>query len=139
MDEKILTVGYGGARWNKGELLEEIRKKKSELEPHIEPMYIRPISELLDSQLDIIDKQLDMMIRKMAEDNEMYIICELAKRYIEDEQHNRGNVVHCRDCACKKAVSIGRVMVWRCPHSTVDVDLDGYCHRGVKMSEDRAN
>lgn len=47
--------------------------------------------------------------------------------------------VRCKDCACKKAVPIGRVMVWRCPYSTVDVELDGYCHRGVKMSEDRAN
>ena len=44
-------------------------------------------------------------------------------------------VVHCQDCTCKKAVSIGRVMVWRCPYSTVDVDLDGYCHRGVKRNE----
>ena len=48
-------------------------------------------------------------------------------------------VVHCKDCSCKKAVQIGRVMAWRCPYSTVDVDLNGFCHRGVKMSEDRAN
>ena len=44
-------------------------------------------------------------------------------------------VVLCKDCTCKKAVSIGRVMVWRCPYSTVDVELDGFCHRGVKRNE----
>lgn len=45
-------------------------------------------------------------------------------------------VTRCQDCSCKKAVQIGRVMAWRCPYSTVDVDLDGFCHRGVKMDED---
>lgn len=42
-------------------------------------------------------------------------------------------VVHCKDCSCKKAVQIGRVMSWRCPYSTVDIDLDGFCHRGLRM------
>lgn len=58
---------------------------------------------------------------------------------IKKNHPNLEFIIHCKDCACKKAVPIGRVMVWRCPYSTVDVELDGYCHRGVKMSEDRAN
>jgi hypothetical protein len=128
MKEKILVCGTG-ARWKSGELLDEIRKKKAELELHIEPMYIRPISELLNSQLDNIDKQMDMMIRRMQENNEMYIICELAKRYIEDEKHQR-RIVLCRDCTIKKAVPHKDGIVWRCPNRTHDVSMDGYCEYG---------
>lgn len=63
-------------------------------------------------------------------------IAELAKAAQGAPRVSFREVVLCKDCTCKKAVSIGRVMVWRCPYSTVDVELDGYCHRGVKRNED---
>lgn len=39
-------------------------------------------------------------------------------------------IVRCEECCLKRAVIIGDRFVYRCPFSTCDVDLDGYCHRG---------
>lgn len=50
-------------------------------------------------------------------------------------EENWRPVVLCQDCTCKKAIAIGRVMVWRCPFSTVDVELNGFCHRGRRMND----
>lgn len=72
-----------------------------------------------------------MAIKILATHNE---IKEIKKNYPTLEF-----ITRCQDCVVKKPMTIGRMTVWRCPYSTVDVDLDGYCHRGVKMSEDRAN
>ena len=134
-DQKFIAVGE--VKWNRGELLEKIQEKKEELAIHIEPMNIRHISELMDDQLDVMSQYLDNMIRKMAEDNEMYIICELAQRYIEDEQHQR-KTVHCEHCINKRAVQRKDGLVWRCPHRTSDVQMDGFCESGVRLDEDRS-
>ena len=45
-------------------------------------------------------------------------------------------VIHCKDCACVRAVFLGNKFVYRYPMSTVDVEPDGYCSRGVKRNED---
>lgn len=45
----------------------------------------------------------------------------------------REQIVHCEYCILKKAVPHKDGMIWRCPYSTVDVDLNGFCHRGVRM------
>lgn len=44
-------------------------------------------------------------------------------------------VIRCKDCACMKVVRIGGATAFRCPYSTVDVEPEGYCHRGVKRTE----
>lgn len=45
-------------------------------------------------------------------------------------------VVYCKDCACVRAVHMGNKFVYRCPMSTVDVEPEGYCSRGVRRNED---
>ncbi len=131
MEKKLAIVGTRVA-WNKGEMLENIRKKQEELRIMVD---IPSLDKISIENLTAIHENLEVMCRKIAKDEDMAAICELAKRYIEDEQHQR-KIVLCKDCSCKKAVQIGRVMAWRCPYSTVDVDLNGFCHRGVKMNED---
>ena len=44
-------------------------------------------------------------------------------------------VIRCKECACKKAVQHKDGMVWRCPHRTGDVQLLGFCEKGVKKDE----
>ena len=41
-------------------------------------------------------------------------------------------IVHCRDCANKRAVQRKDGMIWRCPHRTGDVKMEGYCESGVR-------
>lgn len=41
-------------------------------------------------------------------------------------------VVHCEYCTIKKAVQHKDGIVWRCPHRTGDVKMDGYCESGVR-------
>lgn len=125
-DQKFIVVGE--VKWNRGELLEKIQAKQAEFEC----MDIKPIYAVPDDHLDLFQRHLDNMIRKMAEDQEMFIICELAKRYIEDERHHR-DIVHCMDCLnlSEKTLPSGRV-VNHCPLMVGDVQpVDGFCHNGI--------
>lgn len=45
-------------------------------------------------------------------------------------------VVLCRDCIIKKAVLRKGGTVWRCPHRTGDVKMEGYCESGVRADGD---
>lgn len=58
---------------------------------------------------------------------------------IKDIQKNHPDlefVVHCEHCTIKKAVQHKDGIVWRCPHRTGDVQMDGFCESGVRASED---
>lgn len=44
-------------------------------------------------------------------------------------------VVLCEDCIIKKAVPHKDGIVWRCPHRTGDVKMEGYCESGVRADE----
>ena len=118
------------ARWNKGELLEKIREKQEETE--IEPIEMRRVSLIPDETLAFMDQYLERTIIKMRNDQEMYMICELARQYILDEQAFREDIVHCCNCTIKKAVPHKDGIVWRCPHRTGDVKMEGYCESGVR-------
>ena len=41
-------------------------------------------------------------------------------------------IIHCKDCTLKKAVQRKDGLIWRCPHRTGDVKMDGYCESGVR-------
>lgn len=41
-------------------------------------------------------------------------------------------IVHCEHCTVKKAVQHKDGIVWRCPHRTGDVKMDGFCESGVR-------
>lgn len=41
-------------------------------------------------------------------------------------------VIRCQDCTVKKAVQHKDGIVWRCPHRTGDVKMEGYCESGAK-------
>ena len=51
---------------------------------------------------------------------------------MNDTEH----LIHCRECACVRVVHLGNRFVYRCPMSTVDVEPDGYCSRGVKRNNE---
>ena len=42
-------------------------------------------------------------------------------------------VVHCEHCTVKKAVQHKDGTIWRCPHRTGDVKMEGYCESGVRV------
>ena len=54
------------------------------------------------------------------------------------EQYQKGfkdgkeSIVHCEHCTIKKAVQHKDGIIWRCPHRTHDVKMDGYCESGVR-------
>lgn len=58
------------------------------------------------------------------------------EQYQKGYKDGRGSIVHCKDCACVRAVHMGNKFVYRCPMSTVDVEPEGYCSRGVRRNED---
>lgn len=39
-------------------------------------------------------------------------------------------IVHCEHCIIKKAVPHKDGIVWRCPHRTGDVKMEGFCEMG---------
>lgn len=41
-------------------------------------------------------------------------------------------VVRCQYCTIKKSVQHKDGLVWRCPHRTGDVKMDGFCESGVR-------
>lgn len=58
---------------------------------------------------------------------------------IKDIQKNHPDlvfVVHCCNCTIKKAVQHKDGIVWRCPHRTGDVKMEGYCESGVRADGD---
>lgn len=54
------------------------------------------------------------------------------------EQYQKGfkdgkeSIVHCQDCTIKKAVQHKDGIVWRCPHRTGDVKMEGFCESGAR-------
>lgn len=44
-------------------------------------------------------------------------------------------IVMCKDCCLKRAIVSGGILVYRCPHRTGDVDMDGFCESGVRSDE----
>lgn len=44
-------------------------------------------------------------------------------------------VVRCQECAVKRAVQRRDGIVWRCPHRTNDVDMNGYCECGTRIKK----
>ena len=56
---------------------------------------------------------------------------------IKDIQKNHPDlvfVVRCCNCTIKKAVPHKDGIVWRCPHRTHDVKMEGYCESGVRAN-----
>ena len=133
MKRYIHTITGASAKWTKGEALEKIRMKEQEL-PVIKFDGQR-FREALDEELNFAQQIIDKMARKMADDADMVAICELAKLYILDEQIFREGIVHCCNCTIKKAVQHKDGIVWRCPHRTDDVKMEGYCESGVRADE----
>ena len=133
MKRYINTITGASAKWTKGEALEKIRMKEQEL-PVIK-FDGRRFKEALDEELHFAQQFIDKMARKMADDADMVAICELAKLYILDEQIFREGIVHCCNCTIKKAVPHKDGNVWRCPHRTHDVNLNGFCECGAKRDD----
>lgn len=48
------------------------------------------------------------------------------------ERQSTVQIVHCQYCTIKKAVPHKDGIVWRCPHRTGDVKMEGYCESGVR-------
>ena len=42
-------------------------------------------------------------------------------------------VIRCQECAVKRAVQRRDGIVWRCPHRTNDVDMNGFCENVARM------
>lgn len=57
------------------------------------------------------------------------------EQYQKGYKDGREILVRCKDCACVRAVHMGNKFVYRCPMSTVDVEPEGYCSRGVRRNE----
>ena len=126
-DEEFIV---GEVRWNKGKLLEKIREKESTL--RAEPLNITNLRELSSEALIKMNSYMDSIIRKMAKENEMYVICELAKRYIEEERDRR-KLVRCSDCQRLTEVERpGGINIHICPLMVVDTQPDGFCHHGIR-------
>lgn len=44
-------------------------------------------------------------------------------------------VIRCQDCILKKEVPHKDGIIWRCPHRTGDVKMEGYCESGARGNE----
>ena len=57
-------------------------------------------------------------------------------KVFRDERKNKieapKEIVHCEYCIIKKAVPHKDGTVWRCPHRTGDVKMEGFCESGVR-------
>ena len=103
-------------------------------------MYESPITQYTTDIQTKVEDQLMETLFSMGFDVDKD---ELKKALEYDrEQYQKGFkdgkeiIVHCEDCACVRAVHMGNKFVYRCPMSTVDVEPEGYCSRGVKRNED---
>ena len=130
MNNKFAVIGT--PKWNNGELLEKIQQKQQELRIRHE---IPPLDKLSMEQLDSIQDRIETVYRQMATIEDMAGILELAKMYILDERIFREGIVRCCNCIIKKAVPHKDGIVWRCPHRTGDVKMEGYCESGVRGNE----
>lgn len=54
------------------------------------------------------------------------------EQYQKGYKDGRGSLVRCRECIIKKAVPHKDGIVWRCPHRTHEVKMEGYCESGVR-------
>ena len=54
------------------------------------------------------------------------------EQYQKGYKDGRGSLVRCRECTIKKAVPHKDGIVWRCPHRTGEVKMEGYCESGVR-------
>jgi hypothetical protein len=60
-------------------------------------------------------------------------ILKMVSKWIDEAPTvNAEQVVHCEHCTIKKAVPHKDGIVWRCPHRTGDVKMEGYCESGVR-------
>lgn len=85
-------------------------------------------NQLMEAMIGVgLDVDKEELLKALNYDREQY-----QKGY----KDGRGSVVHCEDCACVRAVHMGNKFVYRCPMSTVDVEPEGYCSRGVRRNED---
>lgn len=53
-------------------------------------------------------------------------------RHIDKDAIDAEPVTRCKHCTIKKAVQHKDGIVWRCPHRTGDVKMEGYCESGVR-------
>lgn len=74
----------------------------------------------------------DPKVRACHAHEHRHFLVEIARQPTADVEQ----VVYCKDCACVRAVHTGNKFVYRCPMSTVDVEPEGYCSRGVRRNED---
>ena len=58
-------------------------------------------------------------------------IAELAEAAQRTPRVSFRQVVLCEHCIIKKAVPHKDGIVWRCPHRTGDVKMEGFCESGV--------
>lgn len=70
-----------------------------------------------------IDVDKEELLRALEYDRDQYMIGFL---------DGRDQIVHCEHCIIKKAVPHRDGIVWRCPHRTGDVKMDGFCESGVR-------
>lgn len=63
-------------------------------------------------------------------------IAELTEAAQRIQRMSFRKVVLCEDCIIKKAVPHKDGIVWRCPHRTGDVKMEGFCESGVRADGD---
>lgn len=52
---------------------------------------------------------------------------------LEEVEMDWEAVTRCEHCIIKKAVPHKDGIVWRCPHRTGDVKMEGYCESGARL------
>lgn len=83
-------------------------------------------------QLDIVCYTL-----KRRENEIIELLMANAKDPDKKFQEFLDQVVFCHECANKRAVQCRDGIVWRCPHRTNDVDMNGFCESGARMKPEK--
>lgn len=103
-------------------------------------MYESPITQYItDIQTKMEDQLMETLFSlgfDVDKEEMMKALQYDREQYQKGYKDGRGSVVRCKDCACVRAVHLGNKFVYRCPMSTVDVEPEGYCSRGVRRNED---
>jgi hypothetical protein len=73
----------------------------------------------------------DILLEKLY-DYEFTTLCPLDEVSTVIDYCPAVEIVHCQHCTIKKAVQHKDGIVWRCPHRTGDVKMEGYCESGVR-------
>ena len=78
-------------------------------------------SKQIENHLDALEGALDAYIRKVTEDTDMYIICEIAKLYIESQRpaewvKNKKSVWDLATCSECEYLGIGYSTMKYCPN-----------------------